>query len=264
MIDCDEKPIAWREAGAGDPVVFLHAMAGSRTAWEPQLEALSTRYRCIAWDMPGFGASAAPSDGATVDTVADTLAFLVRKTLTLRSAHFVGLSVGAMILMRFATRHPTLCRSLTLMDTSPRFGFGGSMKPAEFADPILKSLSGGADIGTFSAGMVKAIVGPKCPAAVIAEATASMARAQRSGLMLTTRLIADHDALADLPKIACPVLAMAGAGDAETPPAYAEAIAERVPKSEVFVVPDAGHLANLENPQAVNDRLTVFLDGNRG
>lgn len=260
MIDRDEKPIAWREAGAGDPVVFLHAMAGSRTAWEPQLTVLSKQFRCIAWDMPGFGASAAQADGADADTVSDTLAFLVRKTLTLGKAHFVGLSVGAMILMRFATRHPTLCRSLTLMDTSPKFGFGGSMKPAEFADPILKSLSGGADIGAFSAGMVKAIVGPKCLAAVIAEATASMARAQRSGLMLTTRLIADHDALADLPKITCPVLAMAGADDGETPPAYAEAIASRVPKGEIFVVPDAGHLANLENPIAVNDRLAAFLN----
>lgn len=259
MIDRDEKPIAWREAGAGDPVVFLHAMAGSRTAWEPQLSTLSKQFRCIAWDMPGFGASAAPPEGATVDTVCDLLAFFVRKTLMLGRAHFVGLSVGAMILMRFATRHPTLCRSLTLMDTSPKFGFGGSMKPAEFADPILKFLSGGADIGAFSAGMVTAIVGPKCPADVVAEATAAMTRAQRSGLMLTTRLIADHDALADLPKIACPVLAMAGADDGETPPAYAEAIAGRVPKGELYVVPDAGHLANLENPVAVIGRLADFL-----
>jgi 3-oxoadipate enol-lactonase len=258
-VDRDEAPIAWREAGAGVPVIFLHAMAGSRTAWEPQLGALSADFHCIAWDMPGFGASAAPPQAATVDTVADVLAGFTTQTLGLVSAHFAGLSVGAMVLTRFATRHPRLVRSLTLMDTSPRFGFGGSIRPAEFADPILTSLREGISIEEFSAGMVRAIVGPKCPPDVVAAATRSMARAQRSGLALTTRLIADHDALADLPRITCPVLAMAGADDRETPVGYAEAIARMVPRGELFVVPDAGHLANLENPDAVNGRLEAFL-----
>ncbi len=49
--------IAWKETGAAnsEALVFLHAMAGSSTAWAPQMDRLSTRYRCIAWDMPGFG-----------------------------------------------------------------------------------------------------------------------------------------------------------------------------------------------------------------
>jgi 3-oxoadipate enol-lactonase len=235
-------------------------MAGSRTAWEPQLTALSASFRSIAWDMPGFGASAAPTPNANADSVADDLARFTTRVLGLARAHYVGLSVGAMILMRFATRHPDLVSTLTLMDTSPKFGFGGAMRPAEFADPILKSLRNGVSIEAFSSDMVKAIVGPKCPPPVIEEATQSMARAQRSGLMLTTRLIADHDALADLPRIAAPVLAMAGADDGETPPAYAEAIAKAVPNGMLFVVPDAGHLANLENPAAVNARLAGFLD----
>ncbi|MEZ5924038.1 MAG: alpha/beta fold hydrolase [Hyphomicrobiaceae bacterium] len=259
MIDRNEHPIAWREAGSGDPVLFLHAMAGSRTAWEPQLRALSGQYRCIAWDMPGFGASALPPVGAGVDTIADMLAFFARKTLMLAKAHFVGLSVGAMILMRFATRHPALCRSLTLMDTSPKFGFGGDARPEAFAEPILRALSEGVAIDQFSAGMVKAIVGPACPATVVEEATVAMARAKREGLRLTTRLIADHDGVADLPQIACPVLAMAGADDAETPPAYAEAIAGMAARGEVCIVPAAGHLANLENSAAVNESLADFL-----
>ena len=53
---------------------------------------------------------------------------------------------------------------------------------------------------------------------------------------------------------------MAGADDGEKPPAYAEAIATAVPKGELFVVPDAGHLANLENPAEVTARLAVLLD----
>ena len=260
MIDRDETPIAWREAGSGEAIIFLHAMAGSRTAWEPQLKSHSARFRCIAWDMPGFGVSDALPADAGVDSVADALARFTTKALGLARAHYVGLSVGAMILMRFANRHSALVRALTLMDTSPKFGFGGAMRPAEFADPILKSLRDGVSIEAFSSDMVKAIVGPNCPPPVIADATRSMARAQRSGLKLTTRLIADHDGLADLPRIAAPVLAMAGADDGETPPAYAEAIAKAVPNGTLFVVPGAGHLANLENPAAVNARLASFLD----
>ena len=258
--DVDAEPIAWREAGSGPPVIFLHAMAGSRTAWEPQLMALSDRYRCIAWDMPGFGASSDPAPASGMADVVETLAKFTRDALGLQRAHYVGLSVGGMILQHFGARHPDLAQSLTIMDTSPKFGFGSATAPASFIDPILSAFETGTSVQVFSDGMVRAIVGPDCPEAVKGQAIGAMVRARRSGLELSTRLIAYHDALGVLGNITAPVLAMAGEHDAETPVAYARHIAESVPRGELFSVHGAGHIANLENPTAVNARLRSFLD----
>ena len=89
--DVDEA-ISWREQGHGDVVLFLHGLGGSRTAWEPQLEDLSDGWRCVAWDMPGYGASA-PVDPLTFPAIADAVAGLLDR-LGVTSAHLCGLSFG--------------------------------------------------------------------------------------------------------------------------------------------------------------------------
>ena len=105
--------IAWEECGTAKKgaIIFLHAMAGSATAWDPQMKAFASDYRCIAWDMPGFGESADAPDNADMDWVVKSLAHFVSHTLGLGEAHFVGLSVGGMILQHFAAAHPDLVQS---------------------------------------------------------------------------------------------------------------------------------------------------------
>ncbi len=254
--------IAWQEAGtATNPaIIFLHAMAGSATAWAPQIEAFSKDYRCIAWDMPGFGASADAPDGADMTWTVETLRHFVTQTLGLSAAHFVGLSVGGMILQHLAAAYPDLVKSAAILDSSPKFGYGGDADPDAFANGILADLASGTTAADFSNGMIRAIVGPDCPEQIKLDTIASMSRARINGLALTTRLIAQHDALDKLPKITCPTLAMAGAQDAETPPAYAHAIAQMVPGASATIIPTAGHIVNLENPVPVTARLRFFLD----
>ncbi|MGZ0220341.1 MAG: alpha/beta fold hydrolase, partial [Acidimicrobiales bacterium] len=70
------QPIAWIEAGGGPPVIFLHGVGGSRTAWGPQLRGLSDRFRCIAWDMPGYGDSEL-LEPLTFEAIADRLVGLL-------------------------------------------------------------------------------------------------------------------------------------------------------------------------------------------
>gem|GEM_PF-6795233 len=53
--DVQNAGLSWREAGSGTPVIFLHGLGGARMAWGPQLRALADQFRCIAWDMPGYG-----------------------------------------------------------------------------------------------------------------------------------------------------------------------------------------------------------------
>ncbi len=254
--------ISWKEAGdtANPALVFLHAMAGSATAWSPQIDIFSDSYRCIAWDMPGFGGSDDAPEGADMDWTVETLKKFITDTLGLQSAHFVGLSVGGMILQHFAATHPDLVDSAAILDSSPKFGYGGDVDPIAFADSILADLNSGTSPAKFSDGMIRAIVGPDCPEEIKVETITSMSRARTNGLALTTRLIADHDALDKLANITCPTLAMAGAQDAETPPAYAYAIAQMIPGASATIIPNAGHIVNLENHAPVTARLRFFLD----
>ncbi|MGC1505605.1 MAG: alpha/beta fold hydrolase [Sulfitobacter sp.] len=255
-------PIAWREVGRPDrpAVIFLHAMAGSATAWGPQMAAYAEDYRCIAWDMPGFGGSDDAPETADMDWTVATLRHFVIQTLGLKSAHFVGLSVGGMILQQFAAKHPGLVTSAAILDSSPKFGYGGDADPDAFVSGILADLESGISAAEFSNGMIRAIVGPDCPENIKLAAIAAMSRGRINGLALTTRLIAQHDAVDVLPNITCPTLAMAGAQDGETPPAYAHAIAQLIPGAGTTIIPNAGHIVNLENPESVTARLRFFLE----
>lgn len=251
-------PIAWREAGDGAPVIFLHAMVTSRLGWEPQMARLARDYRCIAWDMPGYGGSApAPAD-AGMQAVLDLLTEFVTATLGLRSAHFVGLSVGGMMLQHLAARRPDLVRSITLIDCSPKFGFGGGSSPEEFESWVRNSLDT-QPLTEFCRNMIAAITAPGAGREALEASERAMGQASREGLDLAARLIARHDALDALGQITCPTLVMAGAEDKETPPSYAQAIAARIPGANLSIIPGAGHIAPLEAPAAVSDRLHTFL-----
>ena len=254
--------IAWQEAGASTKpaLIFLHAMAGSATAWAPQMDAFAQDYRCLAWDMPGFGDSSDAPEGADMNWTVETLAHFVTQTLGLKSAHFVGLSVGGMILQHLAAAYPALVDSAAILDSSPKFGYGGDADPEAFESGILADLKSGISPADFSNSMIRAIVGPACPEEIKLDTIASMSRSRLNGLALTTRLIARHDALDILPHIACPTLAMAGAQDGETPPSYALAIAQMIPGASATIIPNAGHIVNLENPTLVTARLRFFLE----
>lgn len=259
VTDFDGGEISWREAGAGEPVIFLHAMVTSRIGWDPQILALAPGYRCIAWDMPGYGGSRSLAADASMETVIETLVAFVTRTLRLESAHFVGLSVGGMMLQYLAALHPTRVRSISMLDCSPRFGFGGGGSGPEFEAWAAGQLDSQPQ-AQFCRDMIGAIVAPDATNAAIETAFAAMSRASRPGLDLATRLIARHDALELLRSIDCPTLVMAGEHDRETPPEYAWEIARRIPGANLTIIPNAGHISNIEAPEAVSARLRVFLE----
>lgn len=251
-------PIAWRETGSGEPVVFLHAMVTSSLGWEPQIAGLSDLYRCIVWDMPGYGGTPTAAADADMADMLTLLSEFVTTTLGLRSAHFVGLSVGGMMLQHLAARHPELTRSITLIDCSPKFGFGGDSSPEAFLTWVKDSLDT-QPLPEFCRNMIGSIVAPDASKAAVEASVTAMSAATRGGLELAARLIAGHDALALLGNIRCPTLVMAGEYDRETPPSYAQALAAAIPGANLSIIPGAGHIANLEAPDAVTERLRTFL-----
>jgi pimeloyl-ACP methyl ester carboxylesterase len=252
-----DGPIAWREAGVGPVVVLLHGLGGSRTAWEPQLAALSSRWRTVAWDLPGYGGSAPLTGPLTFAGLADAVAGLL-DAVGAEAAHVVGLSFGGMIAQHATLRYPARVRSLALLSTSPAFGLDGTAADAWRAER-LAPLDAGRTPAEIAPEVIDAIAGPSLSDAARAEQVAAMARIRTDALRGAIACLPTHDVRDRLAGVTAPTLVLTGELDVETPPAYGRALADAIPGARFAVVSGAGHLLPAEVPQQVNAALVEHL-----
>ena len=91
----DGVTLAYEEAGAGTPVIFVHEFAGDARSWEPQMRHFSRRYRAIAYNARGYSPSDVPTDPAMYSQkrACDDIR-AVMDGLEIDVAHVVGLSMG--------------------------------------------------------------------------------------------------------------------------------------------------------------------------
>ena len=260
--DVDAAPVAWREAGSGPLVLFLHGLGMTRTGFDPQLVALASDYRCVAWDMPGYGASPMPADGLSFPALADAVAGLI-DTLGEREAHIAGLSMGGQIALHTALRHPDRVRSLALVDSSPAFGLDGT-DPETWKRLRLDALDAGQTPASMAEPVLRSIMAPDVAADVVAAVTASMARISAGGLRAAVEFLPTHDVRDRLGEIGAPTLVVVGEHDEETPLSYAEALANGIRGAVLRIAPGAGHIANVEAPEAVNAALREHLEAVEG
>jgi 3-oxoadipate enol-lactonase len=257
-IDVNGEQFAWRESGDGPVLILLHGLGGSRLSWEPQLEGLADRHRVIAWDMPGYGASRPLEAEVTFTALADSvIAFL--DTLGAGEVHLGGISFGGMIAQYVAARHPRRVLSLALLSTSPMFGLDGT-KPDEWRAARLAPLDAGREPVDFAGDVLRAIAGPHISAAAMEEQRAAMARVTGRALRASIDCLVTHDSTALLPAITAPTVCMVGDLDQETPAAYGFALADLIPNARLAVIPMAGHLLNVEAPEAVNQLLDELME----
>ena len=244
----------------GAPWLALsHSLACSVRMWDPQIEALKSEYRILAFDTRGHGATEAPKGAYTLDLLADDLYFLL-KELKITATHFCGLSMGGMIGQTFALKYPGVFKTLTLADTTSRYPaeawplWQDRIKTAQtkgmeplaqptlerwFTEPFRKSNPAAVD------GIRKLIV--STPVAGYAGCCNAIPQ-----INLTARL----------KEIKCPILVIVGADDPGTPPAMAREIHANAPGSKLVVLPSAAHLANLEQPEGFTRALREFLSSN--
>ena len=252
------------EAGSPDgrPVVFIHGFPFSQAMWRPQLEALSGKgLRLIAYDVRGHGRTPAGDGLYSVDLFVDDLMELLDR-LKIGRAALVGLSMGGYVALRAADREPGRVGALVLADTR-----------AEPDANQAKALRAGAmrliaekGMGPFAEEFVKNLFSPATLAArrpCVDEIKAIMKANPPLGARGTLlALAARMDATQWLGKIGVPALVLVGEDDAVTPPANSEALAKGIPGARLSVIPRAGHLSSLENPEAFNEALADFLQEN--
>ena len=249
----------WREAGAGDPVILIHGFPFRSTMWGPQLEAVPEGWRFIAPDLRGFGESERGDAALTMDLFADDIVALMDH-LAIDQAVIVGLSMGGYIALSFAERYPDRMRALVLVSTR------ASADSAE-ASANRRKLAG--QVRSDGAKPVVDSMGPKL--------VAGASRIKRpqvptfvTNMMQTTApetLAAALEGMAARPdrrellsKIDVSTMVVHGDQDEIIPAEEMEFLARMVRGAKYEVVPNVGHLPNLEAPDVFNKLLGNFLN----
>jgi len=248
------------DEGSGPPVVLLHGFPFHHGMWASQLEAVGRTHRVLAYDLRGHGRSPVGDGQYTIEGhVDDLLAFLDHRELDRVTA--VGLSMGGYIALRALERNPERFSAAVLADTRSE---------ADTDEGKLKRAAGVANVkangaAVFAEGFLPAVFAEESlrsmPEVVARIRTGIEATPELSLAGSLLAMAARTDTTASLASIAVPTLILVGEHDAVTPVASAEAMQARIPGSVLHVVPDAGHLSNLENPGFFNARLLEFLAG---
>ena len=240
-------------------LVLSHSLACSVRMWDPQIAALKDQYRILAYDTRGHGASEAPAGAYTLEMLAVDLHDLL-KNLNISKPHFCGLSMGGMIGQTFALKYPGVFRTLTLADTTSRY-------PAEaapvWAERVRTAEAKGMEPlaqGTLERWFTEPFR-KNNPAAVDAIRKLIVATPV-AGYAGCCHALPKINVSARLKEIKCPILVIVGADDPGTPVAMAKEIHDNAPGSKLVVLPQAAHLANLEQPAGFTRALRDFLASN--
>ena len=249
--------IAYERVGEGPPLVFAHGAASDARLWRPQLAALADEFTVVAWDEPGAGRSSdLPAQFGLAD-YAGCLAALI-EALALGPAHVAGISWGGTVVQELYRHHPELVATLVLVDTYA--GWKGSLPPEEVRARVT---------GTYRALAVpaeefdpaRALPGwfAGDPPAEFMPLLEEMAADVRPESMRTAlRVMSEADQRDLLPRISVPTLLIWGELDARSPLSVARQFEQAIPDTKLVVIPDAGHVSNLEQPELFNDTIREF------
>ena len=247
--------IAYEDKGTGPPIVFLHAFPLNRTMWAPQETVLSRRFRTISIDLRGLGESDAPFWRYSMEQyVRDVKAVLAG--LSIEKALFVGLSIGGYLEFELVRKFPEVVSGLVLADTRAE-----ADKPEQIQWRFnLAQRTAAAGPAAVIEEMLPKLLAPSRYARdldLVAKVRAMLSVAPVPGIIGALTAMAERpDSTNLLPAIAIPALVVVGADDVLTPKADAERIANGSPSADLVVIPDAGHLSNLEQP----DRFTAAVE----
>lgn len=247
------------EGTGGIPLIFIHGFPFDRTSWLPQYDHFKKYCRVIIYDIRGFGSSLTDSDTQfSMEVFAkDLLAFM--KALQIDKAIVCGLSMGGYILMNALKLEPERFAAVVLCDTQCN---ADSEEAREKRYKTIEQIRE-KGIGDFADSFIKNVFHEHS-----FETKQSEVKAIREVIMNTTQqtLISTIKALAKRPdtsdvlsSVKVPALIICGAQDKITPPEKSQAMHDLLKNSVYKVIDDAGHLSNIDQPEAFNKYLGEFI-----
>jgi 3-oxoadipate enol-lactonase len=241
------------------PVVMLSNSLGTRLEmWDPQMQALTERYRVLRYDSRGHGRSDAPAGPYTIDMLADDALGLL-DALSVERAHFCGLSKGGMVGQVLGAKHGQRLISLALCSTAchmpardlweERIRVATEQGMAALADGVVERW--------FTEAFRRE------PSIAVDRVRQMILDTPAHGYAGCCAAIRDMDLRELIRGIQLPTLVIVGDKDPATPPAMAEEIQRRISGATLEVVPDAAHLLNIEQDVVFDALLMSLLDRHR-
>ena len=258
------RTIAYLDSAPGDTAlrtyVLLHAFPLGANMWEPQIHSIPKGWRLITPDLRGFGGStelespSSPAIGDYADDVVDLLG-----ELSIERAVIGGLSMGGYAVFALLQSKPEIIEALILADTR-----AGADSPEGRANRrnMLALVDREGPQGVAKEMMPKLLGKTTLETNQTAEATVRRLIKQQSPVAIRgaiNRMMHRPDSTALLATIGVPTLVITGEEDTLIPDQEAEKMAAAIKGSQLVKIPAAGHLSNLEQPDAFNRALSAFL-----
>ena len=252
--------LAYADHGVGLPVIFLHAFPLNRRMWEGELMALlgEGRYRLVALNWRGFGESEITNGISSMELFAGDVAGLMN-ALGIQNAILCGLSMGGYAAFAFLRKYPQRVAGLILADTRPGADTPEAQANRENVAQIAETQGTGAIADLQVPRLISEYTRRHHPE-VEARVRQLIDEATPQGIAAASRGMAQRaDSTELLGDITCPTLVIVGEQDALIPPAVTQDYASRIPGAQFAVIPQAGHLSNLEQPEAFLQAIGGFL-----
>lgn len=240
----------------GIPVILLHAVSLDLTYWDAQFAALSKTHDVVAFDWPGHGKSSGFAGEITFEYLSAVVASVVKAT-TDGPAHIVGISMGSMVAQSFALTHRELARSLCLI--------GSACTLSNPARQAMRDRAGIARRGGMPA-VLQMATGHWFTPEFRKRRPDVIDRAEKTVLACDPQkyaafwdMISGLDTKAGLTQLGQPTLVLAGSEDTSTPPSAGRLIAEQIVGAKLQILPGVSHLAPIEAPDLITERIEAFL-----
>jgi pimeloyl-ACP methyl ester carboxylesterase len=249
LIDRDGVKIYYEVYGEGPPLLLTHGYSSSSHMWAGQREAFGKHFSVITWDMRGHGRSDYPNDALQYSqalTVTDMEAVL--DEVGAKEAVVGGLSLGGYMSLAFRLAFPERVRALLIIDTGPGFKSDDAREnwntyALQTADRYEKE-----GLGRLSEGSAESRTAPHRDSSGLAHAARGMLTQKNARV------------ISSLPDINVPSLVVVGANDKPFL-AASDYMSAKIPGAKKVVIPDAGHAANIDQPNAFNKAVLDFLKG---
>lgn len=240
-------------------IIFIHGFPFNKAMWDVQMDVLKDDYRVIAYDIRGHGNSDPGIDDFFIELFVNDLLRLMEK-LGIEKSILCGLSLGGYIALNAVLKYPARFEGLILNDTqciddTPEI-------KENRCTAIIRIMKNGVE--QYADESVKKLFASQSfikRQEVITTVKEMILNTPKQTLCSTLHALAERkETCTQLHEINIPVLIMVGKEDKITPIAAAQEMHEKIRGSVLKIIPHAGHLPNLENPVAFNNRLVKFLD----
>jgi 3-oxoadipate enol-lactonase len=260
-VSIGDTPVRYLEAGSGRPVVLLHAFPLGADMWRPQLEHPPAGWRLVAPDYRGFGKTTLrddPGRRATIDDFAQDIKIFLER-LEIERGVIAGLSMGGYVAFALFRQAPELFAGIVLADTRPGADSADGRAARQAMLELVRSRGPAAVAEQMMPKLLGATTARERPE-IASEVRRTIESTRATAIARAIEAMMDRpDSTADLPRLSCPALIVVGEEDVLTPPAEAEAMHRRMPHSRLAVLPQAGHLSNVEAAGPFSQALSEFL-----